>query len=487
MKTGDAPDTSLELSGDQLRELVELAMKHIAAHIDSLPDQPAWNSNGCSESAALARSVIEPLPEHGQAAEHIIGNLFQRLIPCSYNTASPGYLAYVPGGGLPVAAVADLIADAVNRYVGVWIAAPALAQIEATVIRWFCDLVGYPSQAGGWLTTGGSLANWSAIVTARRCRLPDDFLSATLYTSDQAHHSVTKAAMLAGFPSENVRKIEVDATFRVRVEWMADQIAADRAAGFTPFAIIGHAGTVHTGAVDDLQALADLAARENLWLHVDAAYGGFFMLTDRGRLAMKGIERADSITLDPHKGLFLPYGTGCLVVRDREHLRRAHTLDADYMPSMQDDPEFVDFCQISPELSRDFRGLRVWLPLKLHGIGPFRRNLDEKLDLARWAVDELRKLNGELNTESGDELEIIGEPQLSIVAFRLRRRGLDEPSLTRLNEELRTRINASRRVFLTPTTLHGRYVIRICVLSFRTHHDRMQECLNEIRRQTKLL
>ncbi|MEW6071172.1 MAG: aminotransferase class I/II-fold pyridoxal phosphate-dependent enzyme [Planctomycetota bacterium] len=468
------PDTSLELSGRELRRLVDLAMDRIAPHLDSLAAQPASHSE---DGAAAARAVIEPLPEVGVAPEGILDELFERHLRTTYNTASPGCLAYIPGGGLPHAAVADLIADAVNRYVGVWIAAPALAQIEATVVRWFTGIVGYGAEAGGFLTTGGSLANWSALVTARRCRLPADFLRATIYTSSQAHHSIAKAAVLAGFPPESVREIDVDAEFRVRLDRLEEAIAGDRAAGRVPFALVGHAGTVNTGAVDDLAALADLAARENLWLHVDAAYGGFFLLTARDRAAMGGIERADSITLDPHKGLFLPYGTGCLLARRRADLERAFGTRGAYMPEMQRDPEFVDFCQISPELSRDFRGLRLWLPIKMHGIGPFRRNLDEKLDLARWAAAELHRLDAEIP----DRLEIVAAPQLSILAFRLARPGLSEAELTALNERLRTRINAGKRVFLTPTTLDGRHVIRICVLHFRTHRDRMEECLAAIR------
>ena len=468
------PDTSLELSGRQLRRLVDQAMDHIVPHLDTLAEQPASHFG---DGVELARSMNEALPETGVEAAGLLRDFFARLVPTTYNTASPGYLAYIPGGGLPHAAVADLISNVINRYTGVWIASPALAQIEAVVVDWFRAMVGFPAEGGGFLTTGGSLANWSAIVTARRMRLGDDFSRATLYTSNQAHHSIAKAAMLAGFPVENVRRIEVDAAFRVRVDALAARIAKDRAEGMQPFAVVGHAGTVNTGAVDDMDALADLAEREELWLHVDAAYGGFFLLTERGRATMRGIERADSITLDPHKGLFLPYGTGCLLVRRREDLKHAFSVTGEYMPQMQQDPEFTDICEISPELSRDFRALRLWLPIKMHGIGPFRRNLEEKLDLTRWVTGALVALGEELD----DEIEIVAPPQLSIVAFRLRRAGLDEAQLTALNEEWRTRINAGGRVFLTPTTLDGRYVIRICVLHFRTHRDRMEECMGAIR------
>jgi aromatic-L-amino-acid decarboxylase len=235
---------------------------------------------------------------------------------------------------------------------------------------------------------------------------------------------------------------------------------------------VASAGTTNTGAVDDLEGAADVARRHGLWLHADAAYGGFFALTERGRVAMRGLERADSITLDPHKGLFLPYGTGSLLVRDGAALERSHALGADYMPEMSDTEEFVDFCQLSPELSRPFRGLRVWLPFKLAGAGAFRRQLDEKLDLARWAYERLRDIEG---------IEIVAEPQLSIVAFRLTQPGLDAEAMNRLNRELLDRINARRRVYLTGTTVGGSFVLRICVLSFRTHMERMEQGLEDVR------
>ncbi len=449
--------------------LVAEAMARIVPHIESLPEQPSADVTG---GASLARSLVEPLPERGESFESLLDLIFNRAVPKSFNTAGPGYLAYIPGGGIFHSAVADLVADSVNRYVGVFAAAPGLSQLEANVVRWFSDIVGYGPDARGFLTSGGSLANLSAVVVARRELLPRDFLQGTLYVSDQVHHSVQKAAMLAGFPIDNVRVIETDGRFCVRLDRLEERVAADRAAGMQPFFVVGSAGTTNTGACDDLEALATVAEREGMWLHVDAAYGGFFMLTERGRHAMRGIERAASVTLDPHKGMFLPYGTGSLVVRDGESLRRAYTLDADYLPPMQEDRDLVDFCQISPELSRPFRGIRVWLSLKLNGIAPFRAALDEKLDLATWATEELRTI---------DDLEIVAAPQLSIVAFRLRRSGLGRDDANELNRRFIERINDRRRIYLTGTMLNGQFAIRVCVLSFRTHADRMREGLEDIR------
>jgi aromatic-L-amino-acid decarboxylase len=462
-------DRSLELSGPALRDLIEAASKRILAHIESLPRQPAADTAGGTE---LARSLETPLPEAGRPAEELLELLFARVIPKSFNTAGPGYLAYIPGGGLPQSAVADLVSGATNRYVGVFAAAPGLAAIEANVVRWFCGMVGLPPDAGGILTSGGSLSNFSALLAARREKLPEDFLSGTLYASDQAHHSIAKAAMLAGFPERQVRSVESDERFRIRPEALERAIARDRADGLRPFFLVGNAGTTNTGAVDDLTVLAGIARRERLWFHVDAAYGGFFVLTERGRRSLAGIELADSIALDPHKGLFLPYGTGSLLVRDVEALKRAHALSGEYMPAMQEDPDFPDFNLLSPELSRGWRGLRVWLPVAMHGIAPFRANLEEKLDLASWAAEELSKIPG---------VEILAEPQLSIVAFRAVRPNLSEEGLSAWNRRLLARVNARARVHLTGTMLRDRFAIRICVLSFRTHRDRMELALEDIR------
>jgi aromatic-L-amino-acid/L-tryptophan decarboxylase len=450
-----------------MRALIAAATERIIAHIESLPSQPAMNVEGATE---FARTLVEPLPRHGTSYEELLDFLFDEAIPRSFTAAGPGYLAYVPGGGLFHSAVADLIANAVNRYVGVCAAAPALVQLEANVVRWFCEIIGLPRGSGGVLTSGGSLANFTGIVTARKAMLPEDFLRGTLYCSTQVHHSFQKAANLAGFPYANIRELPVDDQFRIRIDALEEAIARDRRDGWTPFLVAGSAGTTGTGAVDDLEALAAIAKREQLWFHIDGAYGALFMLTERGRAALKGIEQADSLILDPHKTLFLPFGTGAVLVRDARALHRAHSLHAGYLPEMQQEDELVDFCEISPELSRDFRGLRVWLPLKLFGIEPFREQLDEKLDLVDYAVSELRKIDG---------MEIVAPPQLTITAFRLAREGED---LNALNRRLLERITARKRVMLTPTTLDdGRFVIRMAIVSHRTHRDRVEMALADIR------
>jgi aromatic-L-amino-acid decarboxylase len=449
-----------------MRRLVDEAMRRIVAHIESLPAQPSVNVDGALDDS---RALIVPLPRHGAPYEKLLDDLFDDYAPRSFNAAAPGYLAYIPGGGLFHAAVADLIADSINRYVGVCAAAPALVQLEANVVRWFCEIAGYGAGSGGVLTTGGSLANFTALIAARKSLLGDDFMSASLYCSSEVHHSFQKAAALAGFPAANVREVGVDAQFRMRIDELEAAIARDQ----RPFLVVGSAGTTNTGAVDDLAAIARVAREHGMWFHVDGAYGAFFMLTERGRAAMRGIEQADSITLDPHKTLFLPYGTGAVLVRDASTLRRAFSSHADYLPEMQREEELIDFCEISPELSRDFRGLRVWLPLKLLGIEPFRQALDEKLDLIEFVTAELRKIEG---------IEIVAEPQLTIVAFRLVKPGAD---INALNRDLLDRINARKRVMLTPTIYKGDFLIRICIVSHRTHRDRIEQGLDDIREAVK--
>jgi len=467
----------LEMDGNEFREVLDAVAPRLAEFINSLQQGPAWAETDIPGNAARFR---EPLPETGGSLPPLLQSVIDDVVAQGFNTASPGYLAYIPGGGLPMAAVADLIAGVINRYVTVWQAAPVAAEIEATVIRWICEMVGYPPEtSGGFLTTGGSLASWSAVVTARRTLLPENFLQGTIYTSDQTHHSVAKAAMLAGFPEKNVRTVPCDGSLRVDPDRMETLIEQDRREGFTPFLIVGNAGTTNTGAVDDLNRLADLAERNGMWLHVDAAYGGFFMLTDRGREALAGLARADSITLDPHKGLFLPFGTGTLVVREQSRLEAAHRLDADYLPPMQENGDCMDLCRISPELSREFRGLRLWLPIKVYGIAAFRRELDEKWDLAHRAAETLRDLPA---------IDIVAEPQLSLFAFRLKPHDLDNgEKLNDLNRRFLEAVNEHRRVMLTGTMLGGRFVLRICVLSFRTHADRLDDCLTAIERAVKQL
>ena len=378
---------SLEVSGEQLDQWLQLVIPHLREHLDTLPRQDCWSTENYQD---VLREFDLSISDQWETFEDLTRFLFQKAIPCSFNTASQGYLAYIPGGGLPQSGIAELISTVTNRYVGVWAAAPVLANIEQAVIRWFCNIFKFPPRSGGLLTSGGSLANWNVMVAARIKLLGEEFLDGTIYCSDQAHYCIEKGARLCGIKSSHVRVIPTDDKFCLDTVQLEETIARDKELGLRPFLVVANGGSTNSGAVDPLREVSRIARKHDLWFHVDAAYGGFFVLTDRGSQALEGIELADSIVIDPHKGMFLPYGIGALIVRDVRDLSDAHRIDADYMPDYQDDHDKTDFHEISPELSRDFRGLRVWLPLKMHGVQAFRENLDEKLQLTDWIYQRLK-------------------------------------------------------------------------------------------------
>jgi aromatic-L-amino-acid decarboxylase len=453
----------LDPTPDQMRDMGRAALDFMIEFIGSQDEQPALDVEGAIDAA---RSVRAAPPEDGGSFDRLMDTV-DLIAAKAYNTTGPGYLPFIPGGGLFAAALGDFLATGTNRFANLWGQGPVAAQIEYNVVRWLCDLFGYGPDSRGILTTGGSMANLSALVAARKSKLPENFVNGTLYVSEQVHASNAKAASIAGFPLDNVRSVPVTRDMKMEIEALRVMLSADRAAGRIPFFVIGSAGTTNTGAIDPLTEIADLAEEHDLWMHVDAAYGGFFQLTDRGRAAFAGIERADSITLDPHKGLFLPYGTGSLVVRDGARLREAHFVGQHYLQDFPPEDEIPNFTEYSIELSRDFRGLRVWFPLVLHGVNAFREALDEKLDLAQYLYGELSHI---------PELELFGEPELTVVPFRLRDGG--EEATKRLLEL----INASKRVVLSSTILEGRFTIRACILSHRTHRDRVEECVQIVRR-----
>jgi aromatic-L-amino-acid decarboxylase len=446
-----------------MRAMGQLVIDELVDWIGGLDDAPAEAVEGGLDVAKRLRSAP---PEDGQADVRGLIDDAMEAARHTYEYSGPGYFAYIPGGGLYTAAVAEFLAQGLNRYAGLWQPSPAMVQLEENVTRWLCALFELPASSQGLLTTGGSLANLSAVVTARHDRLGEDFLDGTYYVTEQTHASVTKAAAIAGLPRRALRLVPTDAELRMDPDALRAMVRDDRVAGRRPFLVVPAVGTTNTGAVDPVDEVATVAQEEELWLHVDGAYGGFFRLTERGRARFRGIERADSITLDPHKGLFLPYGTGGLVVRDRELLRAAHFEGAAYLQDLPPSGDLPNYSELSPELSRDLRGLRVWFPLVLHGVGRFRDALDEKLDLS----DELDAILRE-----DPRLELPWTTQLTITPFRLR--DADEDA----NRELLARINATKRVFLSSTVVGGRYTLRVCIVSHRSHRDRVLECAEIIR------
>lgn len=390
----------------------------------------------------------------------------REVLATGVDNAAAGEMAYIPGSGLLTAALGDLIASVANRYTGLSGFSPAAVALELGVLRWMTELFGMPERSQGLLLSGGSAANLTAIVTAREIHAPDQAHRAAIYTGLHAHASVRKAARIAGIPAEQIRVCDSTDGVRLDPHAVAMRIKEDLADGIIPVAIVGAAGTTNTGAIDPLDTLADLAAELGVWFHVDAAYGGFFQLTERGRQRLQGIERADSITLDPHKSLFLPFGTGALLVAERNHLAHAFAEDADYLRDRSLDLDALpDFSSVTTELTREWRGLRLWLPLQLHGEAAFRDTLDEKLTLAHEAWETL---------DADPNLETLGPPDLSVVTFRAR--GDDD-----LQDALLQRVHQDGRVRLSTTVIDGRVVLRLVVLSHRTTQETVDLAVELIR------
>ena len=466
---------NLELSPATMQAMGENVLARSVAHLAALHEAPACGD--FTDIETLCRSMREGAPEQGSALNALLDPLFDEWIPRSFGTPAPGYLAYIPGGGIYPAALADFIADTANRYTGIWQAAPALVQLEANTLDWLRDWMQFPATARGLFTTGGSMAIFNAIACAREKLLGGDIRSGTLYVSSQAHHCIIKAAKLAGIAHDRVRCIGVDTDFRLRVDELGQAIAADRAAGLKPFMVFSTAGTTNTGAVDPINAVADLAAREHLWHHVDGAYGGFFHMVPELRPLLSGLPRADSLTLDPHKGLFMPYGTGALLVRDGEALRALHSSTAGYLPDNQN--EFYDPAQYGPDLSRGFPGLRIWLTLKFFGTTRYRAALAEKRQLAVWAAEQIARIPG---------IVMDAMPQLSLFAFHLENSALS--SLQAQNTATRAlmeRITARGQVMVTGAMVGERFLGRVCVLSFRTRRAQMEICVQQVAETTAAL
>lgn len=454
----------LEPDRRAMEEMGRRAVALVADFIDGLPDAPATNVGDVGPR--LSRYLSPPGEEPGELGELL--DRFREAADDAVETAGPRYMAYVGGGGLFTSALAEMVARAFNRYTTLAGFAPALVALEESTLRWLCREFGLPATAAGVTTTGGSLATLIAMVAARHDRLGDDFADGTLYVTAHTHRCVAKAARLAGLPAGAIRTVPTTPDLRMDPEAAAEMITGDRARGRRPFLLVASAGTTSTGTVDPIGELARLARSEGLWNHVDAAYGGFFQLTERGRARFAGIEHADSVVLDPHKGLFLPHGTGILLVRNPAVVRAAHAVDGAYLQDLGAEQPLPDYAELGPELTRDYRGLRVWLPLHLHGVGAFRRALDEKLDLAAWAYRELRL---------DQALEVPWKPELSIVAFRL---GGDQSS-DRDNQRLLERIRATRRLYLSSTRIDERLLLRLCVISHRTHRPDVEDAVRTIR------
>ena len=384
--------------------------------------------------------------------------------------ASGGYLGYIPGGGLFMSALADFLADITNEYAGLYYASPGAVTIEKQVLDWMKSVFGFPASATGSLTSGGSIANLIALAAARDHHDidPEKIGKSVIYLSQQTHHSIQKALRIIGLAKVQIRYTAMDENFRMDVAKLNRQIEEDIQEGLNPFLIIATAGTTDTGAIDPLKEIGVIAGKYGLWFHVDAAYGGFFILTEQKKKCFEGIELADSLVTDPHKGLFMPSGAGAVLIRNPQSVLHSFRYTASYMQdSLQTDPDIFNPADVSPELTRHFRALRVWLPLQLHGIKPFVACLEEKLLLTEYFRNRLL----EIGFETGPE------PDLSITYFWYQPKTVDSDTF---NRKLLDMILKDGSVFFSSTTINGRFVIRAAVLSFRTRMENIDKALEII-------
>jgi glutamate/tyrosine decarboxylase-like PLP-dependent enzyme len=466
-----APATApLEPDAAGRASLMALAQDHVQAFLGGLADGPSYR--GPNEAFA---SPLEPeFAEQGRDPADVLAFLGRGVDGPGIATASPRFMGYIPGGGLFHSAVGDFLAATSNKYSGFASAAPGAARLENATAGWLAKVIGFPDSAAGTLTSGGSMANLTAIVTAREARDPEG--GGAVYLSASAHHCIDKALRIADRARAPRRLIPTDARHRMRADALADALARDAAAGVRPWLVVASAGTVDTGSVDPLAEITELCASHGAWLHVDGAYGGLFMLCEEGRAALAGIERADTVALDPHKTLFLPYGTGAVVARDGRHLFDAFSASADYIQPFGEGGAGPSPADLSPELTRHFRALRLWLPLQLAGVAAFRAAQSEKIRLARYFHARLSALP---DWDAGPE------PDLSVVAFRHRAGcggGCED-----FNDRLLRRVQEEGRVFLSGTRIGGAPWLRCAVLSFRTHLAHIDETIDVLVRAAAAL
>lgn len=457
LRTFERASRALEPGEGKRRKLRRAVVDSAESFLSDIDNRVAFRD---SESNG-AELFDAPIAADGMRVDDMMALLERAVIEPGAHPASPGYLAYIPGGGLYHSALGDFLAAVSNKYAGVFFAGPGPVRMENMLLRWMADIVGYPSSAGGNMASGGSIANLTAITAARDAHglRGADYARAVVYLTAQAHHCLHKAFRIAGMAEARMRYIAMDANGRMRPDVLDAAIGEDRRLGFNPWLVIAAAGTTDTGAVDPLDAIATIAERERCWFHVDAAYGGFFLLTEHGRHALRGIERSNSVVLDPHKSLFLPYGTGVVLVRDVEHLLATNTYTAAYMQDAVRTAGDISPADVSPELTKHFRALRMWMPLVQLGTKPFAAALEEKLLLARYFRSEIAAAG----------FEVGPEPDLSIVTFRWAPAGVSDERADAMNAEIVDRMRADGRVFLSSTLLDGRYTLRMVALSFRTH------------------
>ena len=456
----------LEPGAEERRELANQVLDQALAFLEANPNSPANNP----ADGVFAQRLDPEFPDVGRDPAAVLSYIDECVTRPGFTTTSPRFMAYIPGGGLFQSALGDLLAAVSNKYSGFASASPGAVRLENACCAWLGQVIGYPEDSAGTLTSGGSLANLTAVVTAREAGDPDG--GGAIYMTRFVHHCVGKALHIAGRGRAPIRLIDTDDRCRMSAAALEQAIERDIADGIRPWLVIASAGTIDTGSIDPLDAIADICARHGAWFHVDGAYGGLLALCDEGREKLKGIERSDSVALDPHKTLFLPYGTGAVLVRDGNQLLQAFSASAEYIRPLGESEVGPSPADLSPELTRHFRALRLWLPLQLAGVAAFRSAQQEKLALARYFHARLSALP---NFDAGPT------PDLSVVAFRYQPDGMDGDQAS---EQLLRHLQREGRVMLSGTRIDGRFHVRCAILSFRSHVEHVDEVIAALARAT---
>lgn len=442
------------MTPEEMRRLGHLVVDRLVDMLASLDAGPVFSP--ASVEDMMRRIPVDP-PQAPSPFESLLAVVEEHVAPMAARWGHPRSFAYIPGRGTWPGALADFVVSALNIDASAWRESPAPVHLELTVVEWFRRWLGMPQGSGGLLVGGGSAANLTALATAREARVGPGDPAARLYCSAESHSSVTRAARVLGLADEAVSIVELDSERRMSVRALRHRLADDLVRGHRPIAVVATAGATSTGIVDPLGDIAEVCARHDVWLHVDAAYGGFSTLTERGRRQLAGIERADSVTLDPHKWLYQPVEVGALVVRDPSLLERAFSMRPAYLQDTTDRPGEVNMVDRGVQQTRAVRALKVWLSLSTFGIDGFRSAIDRSIDLAEHAAERIA---------DSPEFELLSGPNLSIVCFR--RRAGNERDAEELNRRLVEGLLDSGVGFLSSTRVDGRFALRMCILNHTT-------------------
>jgi glutamate/tyrosine decarboxylase-like PLP-dependent enzyme len=461
-------DRGLAMSADEMRRLVDAASDALIARWQGLRDQVPWRG--------AARSALEPLlreapPELGQEPVAVLQRVVEDVLPVAARVDHPRFFAFVPSAPTWPGVIADFLAAGFNIFQGTWLGSAGPSQLELVVIDWFRQWVGYPETAGGLFTSGGSAATLEALVAAREhAGAP---ARPAVFMSNQTHSAVERAARIVGVRPEGIVRVASDERFRLEPTALVRAVEQKQAEGFAPIAVCANAGTTNTGAIDAIPEIADWCAKQRLWLHVDAAYGGFAVLCDAGRRALAGLDRADSISLDAHKWLFQPFEAGCLLVRDVATLVRAFSVHPEYLQDTKLGLEQVNFADRGYQLTRSFRALKVWMSIQTFGLARFRAAIAHGIELAERAGTEIGMTEG---------LELLSAPSLGIVCFRYRPSGRSwsEDRLERLNEAIQVKLIESGHAMISSTRLRGVYSLRFCIMSHQTTWEDVRATITRI-------